>query len=59
MADFSEYLMVNNAQFYNGQTGLELHNQWPLLWARLNREGVEEANQLGDNVFWMRSGYTG
>ncbi|XP_067943402.1 sulfoquinovosidase-like [Watersipora subatra] len=59
MADFSEYLMVDDAKFASGQTALELHNQWPLLWGKLNREAVEEAGKLGQNVFWMRSGYTG
>jgi len=59
MADFSEYLMVDNAKFFSGQSALELHNQWPLLWAKLNREAVEEAGKLGEVVFWMRAGYAG
>lgn len=59
MADFSEYLMVDNAKFHSGQSALELHNQWPVLWAKLNREAVEEAGKLGEAVFWMRAGYAG
>lgn len=59
MADFSEYLMVDNAKFYSNQTAKELHNLWPLLWGKLNREAVEEASKLGDVVFWMRAGFAG
>lgn len=59
MADFSEYLMVDGAVFHSGQSALELHNQWPLRWGKLNREAVEEAGKLGEVVFWMRAGYAG
>lgn len=59
MADFSEYLVVNDVSFYSGQSALELHNEWPRLWAKLNREIVEELGKLGQVVFWMRAGYAG
>jgi len=59
MADFSEYLVVENAVFHSGQSAAELHNHWPILWARLNREAVEEASKLGEILFWMRAGYAG
>ena len=59
MADFSEYLMVDGAVFSSGQSALELHNQWPLRWGKLNREAFEEYNKTGEAVFWMRAGYAG
>lgn len=60
MADFGEYLPVDSSlKFFNGESGLELHNQWPVLWAKLNRDAVEEERKLGKVVFWMRAGYTG
>ncbi|KAL8589434.1 hypothetical protein ACOMHN_021586 [Nucella lapillus] len=59
MADLGEYLPAREVLFHSGQTGGELHNQWPVLWARLNREAVEEAGKLGEVVFWMRSGFSG
>lgn len=58
MADFGEYLPPD-AVFYSGVSGEELHNLWPVLWAQANREAVEEADRLGDIVFWMRAGFSG
>ena len=59
MADFGEYLPVHGVHFHSGQTALELHNQWPLLWAKLNREAVQEAGLESEVVFWMRAGWSG
>ena len=59
MADFGEYLPADGAVFYNNQSGRVLHNQWPMLWAKLNREAIDERNKTGDVVFWMRAGFTG
>ena len=59
MADFGEYLPADGAVFNNSQSGRVLHNQWPVLWAKLNREAIEERNKTGDVVFWMRAGFTG
>ena len=59
MADFGEYLPADGAFFNNNQSGRVLHNQWPVLWAKLNREAIEERNKTGDVVFWMRAGFTG
>ena len=57
MADFGEYLPADAVCF--GGSGLFLHNAWPMLWARCNREAVEEAGLLGDCVFFMRAGAAG
>ena len=57
MADFGEYLPAD-AVCYGG-SGLSLHNAWPVLWARCNREAVEEAGKLGECVFFMRAGAAG
>lgn len=57
MADFGEYLPADAV--CRGGSGLELHNAWPMLWAKCNREAVEEAGKLGDCVFFMRSGAAG
>ncbi|KAL8589435.1 hypothetical protein ACOMHN_021587 [Nucella lapillus] len=59
MADFGEYLPIHGVRFHSGQTSQELHNHWPLLWARLNREAVQETGHMGDVVFWMRAGWSG
>ncbi|XFA98879.1 alpha-glucosidase [Candidatus Izemoplasma sp. B36] len=55
MADFGEYLPVK-CKLYKG-TGEELHNSWPDLWMKLNREAIEESNKLGQIVFFNRAGY--
>ncbi len=57
MADFGEYLPADAVCF--GGSGLKLHNAWPMLWAKCNREAVEEAGKLGECVFFMRSGAAG
>ena len=58
MADFSEYIPAD-AVFHNGETGLTMHNRFPVLWAQVNREAVEEAGMLGQIVFYMRAGGSG
>lgn len=57
MADFGEYLPVDAV--CHGGSGKQLHNAWPMLWAKCNREAVEEAGMLGDCVFFMRAGAAG
>ena len=57
MADFGEYLPADAVCF--GGSGLQMHNAWPMLWAKCNREAVEEAGLLGDCVFYMRAGAAG
>lgn len=56
MADFGEYLPVD-CVLHSGDPRL-LHNEWPVLWAKLNREAVEEYGK-DDVFFFMRSGYLG
>ena len=34
------------------------HNRYPVEWAKLNREAVQEAGREGDVVFFLRSGFT-
>ncbi len=58
MADFGEYLPAD-CVCANGNTGLMEHNRWPMLWAKLNYEALEESGKLGDCVFFMRSGAAG
>ena len=56
MADFGEYLPVD-CVLHDGDPAL-LHNKWPVMWAKLNREAVEEYGRE-DVMFFMRSGYLG
>lgn len=55
MADFGEYLPFA-CELANGN-GEEMHNTWPDLWLKLNREALEETNMLGKAIFFNRAGY--
>ena len=56
MADFGEYLPVD-CVLHDGDPAA-LHNRWPVLWAKLNREAIEEYG-APDAFFFTRSGYLG
>ena len=58
MADFGEYLPVD-AVLYSGQDPEVIHNQWPAIWAKMNREAIIEAGVEGVVFFFTRAGHTG
>ena len=57
MADFAEYIPAD-AVLADADPA-EYHNRYPVEWARINADAVEEAGRSGDIVFFTRSGYTG
>ncbi|MCR5596185.1 MAG: alpha-glucosidase [Lachnospiraceae bacterium] len=57
MADFGEYLPTD-AVLYNGDPK-SLHNKWPAMWAKLNREAIEECGVSDEVFFFTRAGFTG
>ncbi len=57
MADYSE-AMPFEATTGHG-TGWELHNAYPVEWARLNREVIQELGQEDELFFFVRAGFTG
>jgi len=63
MADFGEYLPTD-AILHSGKSAELAHNEWPALWARCNREAVDEAERdglvpEGEIVYFMRAGAAG
>jgi alpha-glucosidase len=56
MADFAEALPFE-AVLADGRSGADFHNTYPVEWARLNREAVEEAGRMGDVLVFNRSGH--
>jgi alpha-glucosidase len=57
MADFGEYLPVD-CVLYSGEDPWVKHNEWPAIWAKMNREALDECG-VGDEVFFFtRAGYT-
>ena len=58
MADFGEALPVDGI-LYSDEPGEKLHNRYPVLWAQVNAEAVEEAGKDDEIVYFSRSGFTG
>ena len=58
MADFAEALPFD-AVLHDGSDAAVFHNEYPVAWARLNREAIQEAGREGDVVFFTRGGFTG
>lgn len=58
MADFGEYLPVD-AVLFSGENPEVIHNQWPAIWAKMNREAIEECKKEGEVFFFTRAGHTG
>ncbi len=56
MADFGEALPYD-ARLHGNVTAAEFHNRYPEVWARVNREVIEETGRADELVFFMRSGY--
>lgn len=58
MADFGEYLPAD-CVLYDGTPAELAHNLWPVLWAKVNYEALEEAGAMKDASYFMRAGFTG
>jgi len=57
MADFGEALPFD-AVLPSGQSPLKYHNQYPVDWAGLNREAIEELDKGKEAFFFTRGGHT-
>lgn len=57
MADFGEWLPYD-AVLHSGVSAKNYHNQYPVDWAKLNREAITEAGKEGQIVFFTRAGYS-
>ncbi len=57
MADFGEYLPTDCVLF-SGENPKSIHNRWPAIWAKINREALEESGRLGEILFFTRAGHT-
>lgn len=58
LADGGECLPPD-AALASGEDAALAHNRWPLLWAQVNREAVEEAGASAEVIFFVRSGWLG
>ncbi len=57
MADFGEYLPTD-AVVFSPESPEKLHNAWPELWSKLNREVIDESSVQNEVFFFTRAGYT-
>lgn len=55
MADFGEALPYD-AKLFNGDPK-KFHNQYPVEWAKLNWEAIQEAKKENDIVYFLRAGF--
>jgi sulfoquinovosidase len=58
MADFGE-MIPHDAQLASGESGLTYHNKYPVDWAKLNAEVVEESGMKDELIYFMRAGFAG
>ncbi|MBO4213589.1 MAG: alpha-glucosidase [Lachnospiraceae bacterium] len=58
MADFGEYLPMDSV-LYSGEDPETIHNRWPAIWAKLNKEAIEECGMENEIFFFTRAGHTG
>ena len=58
MADFGgEYLPPDDAVYHDSSRSVaEMHNAYSEIWAKLNREAIEEMGLMSDTFIFMRSG---
>ena len=59
MADFGEWAPPKNISLYSKEDPEKHHNAYPVLWAQLNREAIEESGRGNDIPFFTRAGYSG
>ena len=57
MYDFAEYV-PQDAVFFNGKTGMEMHNLYPVLYQQAAFDLLEKQRK-GDYLIFVRSGYAG
>jgi alpha-glucosidase (family GH31 glycosyl hydrolase)/beta-glucosidase/6-phospho-beta-glucosidase/beta-galactosidase len=61
MVDFGEWVPFDSV-FADGRTAPEVHNEYPLLWQKANREvwdSLVNDDTKDDYLFYVRSGYAG
>ncbi|WP_249226561.1 TIM-barrel domain-containing protein [Alicyclobacillus mengziensis] len=57
MADFGEELPLN-VTLANGMSGAKAHNEYPVLWAKVNQDVMQKSGLGHQGLFFMRSGFS-
>lgn len=60
MQDFGEHIALD-MHFYDGSTGVSMHNEYPNLFHQATREVIDDFERQADRriFFWTRAGYSG
>jgi alpha-glucosidase (family GH31 glycosyl hydrolase) len=58
MYDFAEYV-PQDAVMFDGESGMEAHNEYPVLYQQAALAMFQQAKPDGDFLFFVRSGYAG
>jgi len=58
VADFGEHLPID-AILYSEENAEVFHNKYPVLWAKINKEAIEESKKSDEIVFFSNSGHIG
>ncbi|MBI1944946.1 MAG: hypothetical protein HYS27_04575 [Deltaproteobacteria bacterium] len=59
MADFAEWMPVDDVALASGDDAALVHNRYPVLWQEVNREALEQAGVADDAIVFVRSGHLG
>jgi len=57
MADYGEYLPIDTI-LYSGENPETFHNKYPVIFAKVNLEAIQEMGKEGEIVFFTRAGYS-
>jgi len=57
MADFGEYFPID-CVLHSGEDPKLFHNKYPTIWSKVVYEALEESGNLGEIIFFTRSGYS-
>jgi alpha-glucosidase len=58
MADYGEYLPMD-CTLDSGESPETFHNRFPVIFAKVNLEAIQEMGKEGEIVFFTRAGYSG
>lgn len=59
MADFAEWMPIDDVALASGEDPALVHNRYPQLWQQVNHDALFESGVQDDSVLYYRSGHLG
>ncbi|MEE2836159.1 MAG: TIM-barrel domain-containing protein [Myxococcota bacterium] len=59
MADYAEWMPVDDVVLASGEDPALVHNRYPIMWQQLNERVIEEAGLADEAIAFYRSGWMG